>query len=254
MDAALTAKALGHIVWLAEAGEALGGQLALAGVPGSKAEIRKLLDYYRLAIEQSGVSVLLNRRVDTDTIMELKPDHVIIATGAVPMRFPSAENTPQKAKIIQAVDVLREKRELPGNVAVIGGGPVGLDVAEYLADMGSKVTAIEMKKRAGGNLEWNTSKMKIAALQEKGVTLLVKSKVVRVQPQSSMVYINSEGIEYTIGADFIVLALGSEPDNNLKSKIENLKPEIKVTVIGDCKEPRGLADAISEGSEAALRL
>ena len=84
MEAAIRAKALGHRVWLAEAGDALGGQMTPAGVPGSKAEIRRLLDYYRSAVLQSGISVRLQKRVDPETIKEFAPDHIILAVGADP--------------------------------------------------------------------------------------------------------------------------------------------------------------------------
>jgi 2,4-dienoyl-CoA reductase-like NADH-dependent reductase (Old Yellow Enzyme family)/thioredoxin reductase len=249
MEAALTARGLGHEVELFEAGEVLGGQLIPAGVPGSKTEIRRLLDYYRSAVEQSVVSVRLNKRVDNRAIREFEPDSVILATGAEPCAPVTGVDDSETS--IQAVQVLREGRELPGDVAVIGGGPVGLDVADYLVSKGSKVTVIEMKKRVGGALEWNVGKMRISALKEKGVKLLVKCKVDRIG-SDGVVYIDSERVEHTVKVDFVVLATGSKPYNPLEGPVRDLG--IEVTVVGDGKEVRGLAEAIAEGFEAAIRL
>ncbi len=248
MEAALSAHVCGHQVWLAEAGEALGGQLVPAGVPGSKAEIRRLLEYYRSAVAQSGLLVHLGKRVEPETIREFKPDRVILAAGAMPVaRVSGAEAS---GTILPAVEVLREERKLAGNIVVIGGGPVGLDVAEYLAGLGAAVTVLEMKKRAGGALEWNVGKMKLKALKAKGVALRVNSKVVCAQPDQ-VVYADAEGIEHALQADFVVWAMGMEPDRRLEGPLQNLG--IEVMVIGDGKEPRGLAEAIAEGFEAGRK-
>jgi len=249
MEAAIRAKGLGHRVELFEASESLGGQLAPAGVPGSKAEIQRLLDYYRTAVRDSGIPVRLHKKVDPETIKEFAPDHVILAIGAEPAQLAFGAEGP--AKTLQAVDVLREGQKLSGNIVIIGGGPIGLDAAEYLADLGAKVTVLEMQKRVGGNYEWNVRKMKISHLREKGIAMLVSAKVVRVQ-KDGVVYTDSKGIENTFKADFVVLATGMKPRNGLEAKLRN--QGLAVTVIGDGKEPRGFAEAIAEGFEAVLKL
>ena len=249
MEAALRAQSLGHRVSLFETGESLGGQLAPASVPGSKAEIRRLLDYYRSAVNGSGISVRLQKKVDLETIKAFAPDQVILAIGAAPVEL--GFNVEGPAKILQAVDVLREEQKLSGNIVIIGGGPVGLDAAEYLVDQGATVTVLEMQKRVGGKYEWNVRKMKISHLQKKGISPRVSAKVVRVGPDG-VVYADSKGIENTIKADFVVLATGMKPRNRLEGQLQN--QGLKVIVIGDGKEPRGIAEAIAEGFEAALEL
>ena len=248
MEAALSAHGRGHRVWLAEADEALGGQMALAGVPDSKTEVRRLLDYYRSAIEESGVAVQLKKRLDPETIREFEPDQVILATGSAPV--PPAFEVEPPAKALQAVDVLREQRRLPGQVVVVGGGPVGLDLAEYLAEAGAAVTVLEMNKRAGLGLEWNLGKMKLKALKDRGIKVLVNAKVVRVQA-GRVVYLDGEAKEQTIAADYVVLAIGSKPRDQLEGALRSQGRQ--VTVIGDGKEPRGFAEAIAEGFEAAMK-
>ncbi len=246
MEAAIIAHGLGHQVLLAEAGATLGGQLALAGVPGSKMELRRLLDYYRSAVAQSGTEVRLNQPVDLETVRELGPDRVILATGSVPV--PPAFPVEPSARIMQAVEVLGEEAKPAGRVVVVGGGPVGLDVAEYLAAAGASVEILEMGKRAGRSLEWNVGKMKLQALQAKGIVLRVNARVVRV-PADGVVYVDAEGKEHTVPADHVVLAMGSKPLDQLEGPLRDRG--YQVTVTGDGKGPRGFADAIAEGFDAA---
>lgn len=249
MEAALSARAAGHEVMLMEAGDKLGGQLTAAGAPASKAEIRRLVDYFRSEVRASGVELSLGERADMETIKQWKPDRVILATGARPAA--AGIDAGDDKKVIQAIDVLDRGLELRGEVVVVGGGPVGLDAAGYLADRGSKVTVLEMQKRAGGGLEWNVGKMTINALKGKGVKLLLRSKVVGLRP-GAVVHTDSEGMEHTIEADFVVLATGSAPYNPLEGMVRDLG--IEVFVIGDGRECRGLGEAIAEGFEAGSRL
>lgn len=249
MEAALTAHARGHRVLLAEAGEALGGQLVLAGIPESKLEIRRLLAYYRFRVEQSGLPVILNQRVDLAAIKDFAPDQVILATGAAPVlpEFDLADS----AAVIPAMELLKEKRKIAGRAVVIGGGPLGLDAADYLVAQGATVTVLEMKKRVGEGLEWNVAKMRIRALKKKGVTLLVKSPVVRVQADG-VVYLDAEGVERMIEADQVIFATGSAPFNPMEAPVGELG--LPVTVIGDAQGPRGLAYAIGEGFIAGMKV
>jgi NADPH-dependent 2,4-dienoyl-CoA reductase/sulfur reductase-like enzyme len=250
MEAALRARSMGHRVKLMEAAETLGGQLVPAGAPDSKAEIRRLLDYQINRIEQSGIELKLGRSFDPEAAKAPQPDHVILATGAISREWSQGEGE-RVGKIIQAVEILMEGVALKGEVVVIGGGLVGLDVAEFLAGHGANVTILEMDKQAGMDLEWNVRKMKLKALKDKGVAILTKSRVIRVE-DGRVVFINSKGSEGSLQTDAVVAALGSIPNNPFEKAIRHMG--ISVSCIGDCREPRGLAEAISEGFQVALNI
>jgi len=250
MVAALKGDSLGHRVKLTEASQTLGGQLNLARIPDSKSDIRKLLDYYWYHVKQSGIEVELGIPFRAEEVKAFQPDHIILATGAGPLALHHVEGGGE-GRVIQAFQVLREGVVLKGAVVIVGGGPVGLDVAEFLARPETNVTVLEMTKHIGEGLEWNVRKMKLKTLKKKGVTILAKSRVTRVE-EGSLTFVDNEGIERSIQADAVVAAVGSEPYNPLEGAARDMG--FKVTCIGDCKEPRGLAEAAAEGFQAAMNI
>ena len=247
MEAAFTAHSLGHTVKLVEESEELGGQLWPAAVPDSKAEIRKLLAYHIHRIKNVGIEIETGKRLDLEEAKAFKPDHILLATGATPieMSFPEGNTIP---KVPQAVEVLRKKTILEGNVVIIGGGLVGLDTAEFLTSKGAKVTVMEMKKSVGAGIEWNIRKMKLQNLKRKGIAVNTRAVVKRVEGDS-VIFEDKDGKEHTLKADHVIAALGSKAYNPLEQELRDAG--FHVSRIGDCNTPRGIAEAVSEGFNAA---
>jgi 2,4-dienoyl-CoA reductase-like NADH-dependent reductase (Old Yellow Enzyme family)/thioredoxin reductase len=248
IETALRAHALGHRVKLVEASKTLGGQLRLAAVPESKTTMRNLLDHFRYMVEQSGLELELGRPFDVHVAQEFQPDHVILATGAVPRPLPPDAGD-REAGVMQAVTVLCKAIVVKGNVVVVGGGLVGLDVAEFLACQGAHVTIMEMTKQAGRELQWHVRKMKLDLLTAKGVTVRTGSRVTRIA-EGAIVFVDPEGVERSLPTDAVVVALGSSPHNPCEEAVRNM--DFRVTRIGDCRESRDLADAIAEGFQIAM--
>lgn len=247
MEAAFTAYSLGHKVKLIEEKEKLGGQLWHAAVPDSKTEIRKLLEYHIHRIDKSGMELETEKHVDLEDAKTFKPEHIILATGATPIEisFP-ADNASDN--VFQAMDILMQQMPLEGDVVIIGGGLVGLDTAEFLASKGAKVTIMEMNKHVGEGVEWILKKMKLRSLKKKGIDIITRALVKRIE-RNSVVFENNEGKERRHKADFVVAALGFKPYCPLEQELRNMG--FKTVRIGDCKSPRGIAEATSEGYNAA---
>jgi NADPH-dependent 2,4-dienoyl-CoA reductase/sulfur reductase-like enzyme len=250
MEVALRANALGHQVKLVEASQSLGGQLRLAGIPASKASMRHLLAHFRHAIARSGIELSLDRAFDIEMLQAFRPDHVILATGAIPKALPGVSEGRQ-TRVIQAVTVLDEAISLQGHVVIVGGGLVGLDVAEFLACRGADVTVMEMQKQVGSALEWNVRKMKLKDLAAKGVTIRTRSRVLEVA-DGHVRFAGPEGKARDLSTDTAVIAVGSSSYNPCEQAVRDMG--VRVTRIGDCREPGDLADAIAEGFETAVSL
>ena len=128
LAAATIAAERGHAVTLFDEADEIGGQFNLARrIPG-KEEFAETLRYFRVRLARLGVSVVLNRRVVADDVAGF--DAVLVATGVVPRRPAIAGiDDPKVASYAEIVD---GRRQAGRNVAIVGAGGIGFDVAELL--------------------------------------------------------------------------------------------------------------------------
>ena len=150
LEAARVAALRGHEVTLYEKGQRLGGQWLLAAAPPHKQEFMELTNYQTRQLSRLGVTVKLGKEVSTTLVEELKPDVVIVATGAVPLELPIPGI--ELGKVVTAWDTLQGNSRAGSSVMVVGGGNVGLETAHFLAEQGKKVTVIEMLRRVGADM------------------------------------------------------------------------------------------------------
>ena len=115
---------------------------ALAAVPPWKGEISSFIEWQDQRMRRLGVRVILNTAVNKAVVESEKPDTVIIANGSMPSvpPIPGKDNT----FVRLATEALSGEVEANGRIAVIGGGLVGAETANYLATHGNDVSIIEM--------------------------------------------------------------------------------------------------------------
>ena len=244
MEAARVAARRGHRVLLYEKGDRLGGQLLLAAIPPYKAEINKFTSFLTTQVEKLGVRVELNKPVTRALVEDLKPDAVILATGARPL-IPEITGI-DKRNVVTTWDVLSRAVEIGEHVAVVGGGALGCEVAAFLAEMGKKVFVVEMLERLASDLETRQGrKILLGSLAEKGVTCFTEMKAEEISDRG-LLMTDKSGRKQTVDVDTIVLACGSIPNDDFSGKLSGLVPEIHV--VGDCVQPRTLFEAIDEGA------
>jgi 2,4-dienoyl-CoA reductase (NADPH2) len=142
LEAALIAARRGHDTVLYEKQERLGGQLIDAALPPFKSEINKLTNYYMNQVKKSNIRVKLNTFATPEMIKGEDPDIVVVAAGAEPLLPPIPGI--EMDQVVTAVDVLREKVKTGRKVVIIGGGQLGLEIAEFLGERGKEVTIVEM--------------------------------------------------------------------------------------------------------------
>ena len=139
LEAARVLGLRGHSVVLCEAGDKLGGNLLVGGVPDFKEDDLALAAWYEEQLRRlDNVEVRMNTRVDASVFESGEYDIVIVATGSKPKKFPLGDAEP-----VVAEDVLLGRVEAADEVAVIGGGLVGCELALWLAQEGRKVTIVE---------------------------------------------------------------------------------------------------------------
>ncbi|WP_337048696.1 NADPH-dependent 2,4-dienoyl-CoA reductase [Serratia fonticola] len=143
---ATTAASRGHQVTLFDAAEQIGGQFNIAKQIPGKEEFHQTLRYFRRQLALNEVELKLGQQVQPQDLADF--DEVILACGIVP-RMPAIAGI-EHAKVMNYLDVLRDKKPVGQRVAIIGAGGIGFDVAEYLSQHGTS-SSLDL---AAFNREW----------------------------------------------------------------------------------------------------
>lgn len=250
LEVALSSAKRGHQVTLFEKNKELGGQLLIAKQPPGKSELNKVVQYYEKQVKKYPINMVLGREVTTETIEELNPDVVILATGSRPLTsyIPGIDQN----NVVYAQDVLLGKVKVGVNIAIIGGGQVGAETAEYLAEKGKKVRLIEMMAAIATDMPTLSRLPLLNSLEDYGVEIITDAEAEEITKEG--VVVKKKNKKEIIPADTIVLALGSEPNRELLSKVREKYPNIHIYIVGDASTPGKIIGAIHEGFEVALKI
>jgi len=250
LEAARVAALRGHEVTVCEKASKVGGQLLTAVIPPGKQELTNAIKYLWTQAEKAGAKIQLGTEVTPALVKEMKPDVVIVATGGVPL-IPADIPGIDKEKVVTAHDVLMGKAVVGRKVAILGGGMVGSETADFLGESGRDVTIIEMLDDIALDMGLWTRPFLLNRLAQSGVKKITGAQVKEITDDGVVVVRN--GLEETIGGmESIILALGVRSLNELAEQVKGKVPE--VYVIGDAKEPRKAVEAISEGAEIARKI
>ncbi|MFC1858860.1 FAD-dependent oxidoreductase [Thermodesulfobacteriota bacterium] len=243
LEAARVAAVRGHQVVLYEKEKELGGQFLLASLPPTKQHYRDAVDYLVEEIQDIGVEIRVGCEGVLQSVMEINPEVVVIATGAIPL-IPEISGVGNK-HVATYDKVLSGQIEAAQSVLVIGGGSVGMEVADFLSSQGKSVSVVEMTDRFAtdmGKVAWFGLRRRLSA---KKVELVRSCKVTMILDQKVEV-VQGDQKKTLDGFNTVVLAVGSQPVNSLVGEIKKSIKE--VYVIGDALEPRKAIDAIYEGT------
>jgi 2,4-dienoyl-CoA reductase (NADPH2) len=278
LSCAAVAAERGHEVTLFEKASELGGQFNLAKrIPG-KREFAESIAYYAERLRRAGARVLLNHAATEDDLARF--DETVLATGIEPRR-PAIPGIAHRS-VVGYAELLAGRVQAGGNVAIIGAGGIGFDVALYLLERSSRSTLdagefnrhwgisasagaaggldpagtekphaecrVTLLKRSvtpfGSTLGRTTGWVHRAELQRNGVRM-IKGVAYRGIDDAG-VHIVADGKDAVIPADTVVLCTGQDS-----------KRELKAThLIGGAREAGELdaKRAMREGAELAARL
>lgn len=245
LAAAVTAAQRGHVVTLFDAADRIGGQLNVAREVPGKQEFDETLRYFRYQLDTLGVRVELNARVE---VAHLEPyDEVIIATGVTP-RTPDIPGVDHPS-VVGYLEVLRGQVDVGDQVAILGAGGIGFDVAEFLTDPGTDttrdipaflaswgveatlstpgglttpthtpsprtVTLLQRKEsKVGAGLGRTTGWIHRTELKNRGVMMIAGATYERIDDAGLHVLVNDH--TFVIPAETIVLCTGQEPNRTL---------------------------------------
>ena len=245
MEAARIARLRGHRVSLYDQQKKLGGQINLAVIPPHKEELKNILEYLSYQMKALRISVKLGVRVDSGMIQKIKPDVVVIATGAKPI-LPSFEGS-LPPKLLTPQEVLEKRLPKEESFLVIGGGSLGCELAEYLAEKGKKVSVVEILDQIALDAESNARKLLTQRLAEKKVPLYTRSRVQKFEGNRAF-GVNESGERFEVPADVVVAAMGAQPVPLIPKGLEKMRPAPEIYTIGDCRQAGKIMQAIHDGN------
>ena len=250
LEAARVAALRGHDVTLFEKTTSLGGQLNIACVPPRKEEMRRAAQDLIRAVCNAGVHLCMGQTRTAEQLKEAGFEAVINAVGAhsAAPRIPGFDGV----NVADAWKVLAGEQQVYGTVAVIGGGMVGCETAEYLAARGCKVSVIEMMDKIAAGESTTILPTLLENYKTYGVEQYPSHKVKEFR-MDAVVCENKDGAEVTISCDYIVLAMGARSNEFDAVALE--AANIPVYSIGDAAgKAADISNAIRTGYDTACQL
>jgi len=244
MEAARVAGLRRHDVVLHERSNELGGgQLKLASVPPHKDVLRRLVDYYTACFKKlSNVEVILGKEVTAEEVVKGGADAVVLATGAEGI-LPDTSGG-KSNNLMTAHQLLSGQRTTGERVIVVGGGSVGCEVANFLAQQGKMVTVVEMLDLVATDIHSMVRVGLLEELDKYGVEILTGVRF-EALTEEGVEAVDRESRKVRLKADTVVFAVGVRANDQLA---KDLKGKVKeLCIIGDAKQPRRIREAISEG-------
>ena len=242
LEAARVAAVRGHQVDVYEKADHAGGQIHLAAVPPRKREILRSVEYFEKILPELGVTIHLNTECTKEIMNDA--DAVIVAVGAHDfiLPVPGADNE----NVVSSWDVLSGKAEVKGHCAIIGGGLVGTETAEYVLEKGCQVSVIEMLDQIANGESSTILPIIMKDFAQHDVKQYVNTKVNRIVNEGKTILATDtkEGKEISINCDTIIMAVGSK-----KNELDTEGVTVPVYYVGDCSGDRtaSIAEAVRSG-------
>lgn len=252
LEAARVAALRGHSVSIYERADRLGGALRLAARAPGRERLALAVDWLEAQVRKLNVDIRLGCTVTPEQVRDEDPDAVIVATGGRPAAYP---------RVIFETDVpVLGPREVlngalaagPGKAVVLDaiGDPVGMGVAERLAECGWQVEVLTRDMFVGQRL---TASNDLTAWNQRAA-----AKGIAFHPQVQVRRVIGHAVEgvdvfdsnpvVVDGIDLVVPVTPEVPDEDLYFALK--QADHRVFRAGDCVAPRYLAQAILEGYRA----
>ncbi|HMU86821.1 MAG TPA: NADPH-dependent 2,4-dienoyl-CoA reductase [Agitococcus sp.] len=277
----------GHNVTLFDQDTQIGGQFNIAKQVPGKEEFNETIRYFGVMLKKYGVNLQLGKRVGANDVAEF--DEVVLATGIVPRQLPlEGVNHP---KVMNYIDVLRDKKPVGKRVAVVGAGGIGvdtseflvhdphhvpssLDIDEYLREWGIDKTLQARSGIEGVEAQVSPSPREVYLLQrknkkitgpgkttgwahreallKKGVNMITGVEYTKIDDEGLHITVN--GQPQVLAVDNVIICAGQEPQRELQAAIEALGKTVHLIGGADVAAELDAKRAIRQGAELAAQI
>jgi 2,4-dienoyl-CoA reductase-like NADH-dependent reductase (Old Yellow Enzyme family)/thioredoxin reductase len=248
MEVARLAAQRGHEVEVWEKADRPGGQIHLAVAAPDKEEVRPLWTWRWDQAIAAGVRVRCGVEATAAAIRAFAPDHVVVATGARPRPYALPGAAP-----MQAWDVIADPALVPegAGVAVIGGGIVGLEVAEMLSLRGCRVTVLEAMSAIAPAMARNNRTDMMIRLRAGGVAFHTGARAERQNDGALHFAIGGE-VHRVDGITHVIAAVGALPNREPVGAVE--ATGLPYTLVGDANQPGDYMSVLRDAWMVGLAL
>jgi len=254
MEFAITAAKRGHAITVFEKAERIGGNLLgfAARDLARPDDLMSVVRHYEVMAKKHGIEMKFGVEANPKFMRSQlhQYDVAVLAVGARINRAALADIDGHE-RLLDAFAAAQGKIEIGKRVVVIGGGKVGLTLAESLKKNGHEVTVVEASKRIAGDVMPTFKWRHTAWVEELGIPVLTSARVRKVDAQGATV-VDEKGKETFVPADSVVAAAPRIADQALFHEFEWMVDELHGC--GDALMPRGLDAAIREGYRLGCRL
>ncbi|NHK30929.1 MAG: FAD-binding protein [Asgard group archaeon] len=250
LEATVVAKLRGHEILLIEKDDKIGGNLVLGAQAPMKKESYNFIAKYNYLLKKFSINVKLSTPYSKDLLEEFRPDVVILATGSKPS-IPEIDGLEGNYRLY--TEDLSGNITEGENVALIGGGMVGIEVANFLSSKGKKITIFDENSVLGTDLYSLVGSEIVQRTHDDENIIAITDAVINKIDGKTIIGKQGQK-EFSLQFDDIIITTVPTPSCDMESEIkQNIS---KVFKIGDCKKKtvRKILEAVAEGYEIGMTL
>ncbi len=246
LTAAAEAARLGHDVTLFEKNREIGGQVRFAAKAPFKTLYGDWMKWFQRQLATSGVVLKTGITVNEKILRESEADVVISAIGAEG-KIPDIQGI-EHQMVCNALEILDGSIAVGKHPVIIGGGLIGMEVADFLSEKGCTVTIVEILPKSPVLMFTGHGYHLHKRLSEGGCRILLNTRVEKIQ-DNAVVISSGENRKIISPVDQVVIAAGMQSRQDFKKVCRD--KGIAHSVVGDAMNPRRIMEAVEEGAKAA---
>jgi len=262
MEAARVCALRGHNITLMEKGPKLGGTVASLSLDPLTSEFVNFVDYLRIKMEKLKIKVKLNTEADEAVIDDMKPDAIILATGATLIIPDKAQG---KSGVFDHIEALNRREEI-GRRVIIWGLMYGAELALSLAAEGKDVVLLgeagenTLNAHASDTRKYwvlrklsdiNVVREGPAAARVSNPKVLFNTKVKEITAEGIEIE-DQQGQKSVLPFDTLIISRGRRKNDALFEQLEGKAPA--VYKIGDCAAAGNIQKAVWSANEVARKI